>query len=144
MALVFAWALWQGRDWLFRTRLFPWAIGIPGLALVFMQLVLDVSGLFKGRGAGLAERRDERAALVRRRTTAISGWIIGYFLTLWLLGFSLGVLLMTFLYLKLAGREPWSITLALTLFAWISFYGIFGYGLHVPFPKGLLLQWLGV
>ena len=144
LALVFAWALWQGRDWLFRTRLFPWAVGIPGLALVFVQLALDASGLLKGRGAGLAEKRDETAALVRRRTGAISGWIIGYFLTLWLLGFSVGVPLMTFLYLKLAGRERWPITLALTLFAWISFYGIFGYGLHVPFPKGLLRGWLGV
>ncbi len=49
---------------------------------------------------------------------------------------------MTFLYLKLGGRERWLISIILTVVAWVSFYGLFDYALHVPFPKGLLFEWL--
>jgi hypothetical protein len=30
------------------------------------------------------------------------------------------------------------------LLAWLSFYGLFDYALHVPFPRGLLLDWLTI
>ena len=76
-----------------------------------------------------------------KRTAAISAWIVGYFLAIWLLGFSVAVPLTMLLYLK-AAREKWPITVVLTLFAWLSFYGLFEYSLHVPFPPGLIFQWL--
>jgi hypothetical protein len=34
--------IWEARDWPFRARLFPWAIGIPVLALAVMQVALAV------------------------------------------------------------------------------------------------------
>jgi hypothetical protein len=75
-----------------------------------------------------------------RETVKISAWILGYFVAIWLLGFSVAIVVTTFLYLKLA-KERWLITLALTFFAWVSFYGVFVYLLHVPFPEGLLFAW---
>jgi hypothetical protein len=56
----------------------------------------------------------------------------------WLFGFSLSVALITFLYLKLDAGEKWPISLALTSAAWIFFYGLFDYFLHIPFPPGLI------
>jgi uncharacterized membrane protein YjjB (DUF3815 family) len=63
---------------------------------------------------------------------------------IWLLGFSLAVPVTLILYLKIAGREKWPITLLLALIGWGFFYGLFEYTLHVPFPDGQLLVWLGL
>jgi hypothetical protein len=75
-----------------------------------------------------------------REIVKISAWILGYFVAIWLLGFSVAIVVTTFLYLKLA-KERWLIALVLTFFAWVSFYGLFVYFLHVPFPEGQLFAW---
>jgi hypothetical protein len=59
-----------------------------------------------------------------------------------LLGFNVTVPVATFLYLKLGSGEKWGITLILTLVAWIFFYGLFDYAIHLPFPEGELFLWL--
>jgi putative tricarboxylic transport membrane protein len=142
VALVFVWALWEGRDWWFRARLFPWAIGFPGVALAVTQLCLDLRSVLKARKEHTLDRPRTESRLVAPGTSGIAGWILGFFLAIWLLGFPIAVPLMTFLYLKIRSRERWSVTIALTLLAWISFYGVFDYSLNVPFPDGLVFHWL--
>jgi hypothetical protein len=137
---LFAWALWQSWDWDFRPGLFPWVIGFLALPLAFLQLNLDIAGAVKTIGQGLVKARDPEAARLMRETVKISAWILGYFVAIWLLGFSVAIAVTTFLYLKLA-KERWLITLVLTLFAWVSFYALFVYLLHVPFPEGQLFAW---
>jgi hypothetical protein len=139
---LFAWALWQAWDWGFRPGLFPWVVCFLGLPLAFLQLNLDIAGAVKTIGHGLGKARDHEVAHLARETVKICAWILGYFVAIWLLGFSAAVVVTTVLYLKLA-NERWLITLVLTLFAWASFYGLFSYFLHVPFPEGALFSWLG-
>jgi putative tricarboxylic transport membrane protein len=139
---VFAWALWQAWDWQFRPGLFPWVVGFLGLPIAFLQLNLDIAGAVKTIGHGLFEARDQEAKRVARETVKICAWILGYFVAIWLLGFPVAIAVTTFLYLKLA-KERWLISLVLTFFAWASFYGLFVYLLHVPFPEGLLFTWFG-
>jgi len=79
--------------------------------------------------------------LEARRTASFVRWILGFFFAIWLLGFSIAVALSTFLYLKAGAGEKWLITIILTLVAFVSFYGLFIYTLHVPFPDGLLFEW---
>jgi len=112
-----------------------------GLPLALLQLNLDIAGLVKTIGHGLVKARDQEATRLMRETAKISAWILGYFVAIWLLGFSVAIAATTLLYLKLA-KERWPITLVLTCFAWVSFYGLFAYLLHVPFPEGLLFAWL--
>ena len=64
-------------------------------------------------------------------------------LILWLLGFSVGTLVATFLYLKVGARERWPITILLTVFCFAFVYGLFETALGVPFPPGHLFAWLG-
>ena len=135
---LFAWALWQAWDWEFRPGLFPWVVGFLGLPLAFLRLDLDIAGAVKTIRHGLVKARDHEAT---REIVKISAWILGYFVAIWLLGFSVAIAATTLLYLKLA-KERWPITLALTFFAWASFYGLFVYALHVPFPEGQLFAWL--
>ena len=139
-------ALWQSRNFGYRAGLFPWAIGFPVLALAIVQLGKELLGFKEkpratefGPGVGPAISPE----LAYRRTLAILGWTIGFFVGIWLLGFSLAVPTTIILYLKFA-KEKWPITLALALVAWLFFYGLFDYALHVPFPDGQLFLWLGL
>jgi len=138
---LFAWALWQSWDWGLRPGLFPWVVGLLGLPLALLQLTLDSVGAVKTIGHGPVKAHDQEATRLMHETVKICAWILGYFIAIWLLGFSIAVAVTTFLYLKLA-KERWPITLALTLFAWASFYALFSYLLHVPFPEGALFAWL--
>ena len=76
--------------------------------------------------------------LASRRTWAIIGWTVGFFIAIWLLGFSYAVPLTIVLYLKIAGGEKWPITAAVALGSWVFFYLLFERMLSVPFPDGLI------
>jgi hypothetical protein len=77
--------------------------------------------------------------VARRRTISIILWTVGFFIAIWLLGFSYAVPLTIFLYLKIAGRESWITTIAVTFFSWLFYWGLFEKMLNVPFPEGLLI-----
>jgi len=139
-------ALWQSRNFGYRAGLFPWAIGFPVLALAIVQLGKELLGFEKKPRAaefGLEVGPEISPELAYRRTLLILGWTIGFFVGIWLLGFSLAVPTTIILYLKFA-KEKWPITLALALVAWLFFYGLFDYALHVPFPDSQLFIWLGL
>ena len=139
---VIALALWQSRNFGFRAGLFPWAIGFPVLALALVQLGSDLLGYGGGRAHGhIVETGPEIAPqMTYRRTLRIIGWTFGFFVAIWLLGFSVAVPLTMALYLK-AAREKWLITVTMALISWLFFYGLFDYALHVPFPEGQLFVW---
>jgi putative tricarboxylic transport membrane protein len=141
VTVLFAWALWEAKDWWFRARLFPWVIAFIGLPLALIQFALDLRRFMKLKFTEKSAGPRDGALSIAQRTVRITCWILGYFVALWSLGFSVAVPLVTVLYLKVAG-EGWLLVLPLTLFAWGLYY-VFYYFLHVPFPKGLLTSWFG-
>jgi hypothetical protein len=146
MVVVLARALWESRNFGFRAGLFPWAIGFPVLALAVVQLAMDLTGKTrKSAEMSVADAAPELPkAVVYRRTTEIIAWILGLLVAIWLLGFSAAVPVATFLYLKVAGREKWPITVVLTLVSWLFFYVLFDYALRIPFPDGKLFETLSL
>jgi putative tricarboxylic transport membrane protein len=141
--VLLALALWQSRNFGVRAGLFPWAIGTPTLLLALFQLVKDLKGRKRVSGPAFeAEGAVEVSpAVATRRTLTILGWTVGFFLAIWLLGFSYAVPLTMVLYLKLAGREKWPITAIMTVCTWGFFYFLFQRMLNVPFPDGLIFDW---
>jgi Tripartite tricarboxylate transporter TctA family/Tripartite tricarboxylate transporter TctB family len=135
-------ALWQSRNFGFRAGLFPWAIGFPVLILAAVQLILDLTGRTRFKAEEIGVGPELSREVVYKRTVNICIWTVGYFVVIWLVSFSLAVPLTTILYLKIAGKEKWPITLILSFIAWAFFYGLFEYGLHIPFPDPALLGWL--
>jgi len=144
IVVVFVSALWKSLTFDFRTGFFPWAIGFPVLGFTIAQLIFNITGRGRGNfvdpsGEGGSELSME---VVNRRTLNIGLWVIGYFVAIWLLGFSIGIPLCAFLQLKWGSREKWRISIILTVFVWAFIYCIFDRILHVPFPPGQLLLWL--
>jgi putative tricarboxylic transport membrane protein len=145
IVILFAWALWQSRDFGVRAGLFPWAVCIPGVLLGLAQLARDLTGR---REAPAPDTIGDATAgvpaeVAARRTLEIVLWILGFWIAIWLVGFSLATLAMTVLYLKVAARERWGLTLVLTALSIAFVYGLFDKGLGVPFPAGQLFAWLG-
>jgi TctA family transporter len=136
-------ALWQSRNFGYRAGLFPWVIGIPTLLLALAQLGRDFYGKKKKAGDSLAQSVETHIevepAVARQRTISIICWTIGFFLAIWLLGFSYAVPLTIFLYLRFAGKESWFMTIAVTFFFWLFYWSLFEKLLNVPFPDGYLI-----
>jgi hypothetical protein len=84
------------------------------------------------------------ADVVNRRTRNIFGWIMVYFLAIWLLGFTVGASLCCFIQLKFASKERWLITLIMTAGLWAFVYLLFDRVFHVPFPTGYLFEVFGL
>ena len=144
LVLIIAWALWESRNFGYRAGLFPWVIGTPCLILAIVQLAMDCLGKTRVSTVGVGEDAGAELppAIVHSRTASILGWIFGYYVALWLLGFTLAVPILLFLHVKFGGREKWPITIILTLVSWAFFYGLFEWFLSIPFPEGLLFTWL--
>jgi putative tricarboxylic transport membrane protein len=142
LVVLFAWALWQSLGFSVRAGLFPWAIGTAALVLAIAQLVQDMTGRSRSANAESAKSSPSSAGATRR-AVEIAGWILGMFVAIWLLGFSLATLLTAFLYLRVAARERWLLSIALSLGAFVLVYGLFERGLGVPFPPGQLFLMFG-
>lgn len=172
LLLVVGWAVWEGRVWPLKAQLFPWMIGFPLLVLLLIQLGLSlraarrpvveskpdaaVSAAVTGTAATTAtvetdaeagaeqlQARKVDPAMARRRLVAIVAWLLGFAGAIVLLGFPIGGTLMTFAYLKIAGREGWGISLGVTAGAAAFFWATVRL-LNVPYPQGLLLDLLGL
>jgi hypothetical protein len=137
--------VYEAQGWRMQARLYPWAIGMPMLILAVIQVILDLKGV---------ERKQEDAApvdfqfaqsidpaLARKRTLNIFAWLFGFFVGIWLLGFTITIPLMVFGYLKIQSGEKWWLSLTLTVIAWFFFYSLFVRLLNLPFPDGVIVSW---
>jgi len=141
--------VYQAKDWRLQARLYPYAIGIPMVVLAVIQVILDLWGITEKRPADTGAPVDYQMSkdidpkVARRRTLSIFTWIFGFFVGVWLLGFSLTIPLLVFSYLKWS-NESWPLAIGLAAGAWLVFYGLFVRLLTLPFPEGLIFTWLGI
>ncbi len=137
-------ALWQSRNFGFRAGLFPWVIATPTIVLACLQLARDIAGKPRATVAMIGEMTEVEVApeVARQRTIEIIAWTVGFFLAIWLLGFTYAVPLTILLYLKIAGKERWWMTALVTFFSWLFYWSLFELMLNVPFPEGLLITWM--
>jgi TctA family transporter len=128
-----------------RAALFPLTIGVPSLliALYVIGREFFTSSRHLVVEVGPLESEPEiDPVLARRRTISIICWMIGFFAAIWLFGFTGAAAIATLLYLKFGAGEKWPISLTLSAAGWLFFFGVFDYGLQMPFPNGAILEWL--
>ncbi len=139
-------AVFIARKWPYQTALFPVVTGITLFALSVPTLILILTG--KGEGTGkqaavdrqLSDDRDDETA--GRGTMVAFSWVFGFFLLILSFGFPIAIGLFVLLYTKFQGGEKWWISLTMTFFSWLCFWGLFVRLLHIPFQQGLLQQGL--
>tara|TARA_B100000315_G_scaffold214807_1_gene213602 strand:- start:170 stop:655 length:486 start_codon:yes stop_codon:yes gene_type:complete len=147
--LFFAYLVWEAKDWRPQARLYPWVVGVPMLLLAVGNLVTELRGGAKEKSSEATPVDFEFSkgidpVLVRQRTINIFSWIFGFYVGVWLVGFSITIPLMVLLYLKVQTHEGWVISLVLTSAAWLVFWGLFERTLHLPLPEGQIILWLGL
>ena len=146
LALLSAGVVLTALNWQFKAALFPVSIGSVVFALSLLALALTLTGRGGGPGKGaavdfqLTEEVDKATAT--RRTLEAFAWIAGFFLLILFFGFSIAVALFVFLYSKFQGRESWRVSIAMTVFSWIFFWGLFVWLLDTPTGDGLVQQGL--
>ena len=141
--------VYMAQEWRMQARLYPWAIGIPMVILAIVQVILDLKGIQAKQSTDATPMdfqfsKGTDPIVARKRTIIMFTWLFGFFLGIWLLGFPIAIALMVFTYLKFQGREPWGLSILLTVIAWIVFWGLFVKLLTLPFPEGLIVTWLGI
>jgi Tripartite tricarboxylate transporter TctB family len=148
-ALVFfcVW-VYLAHEWRLQARLYPWAIGIPMLILAIVQVILDLKGVQAKQSSDATPvdfqfTKEIDPATAKKRAIIMFSWLAGFLLAIWLLGFPIAIALMMFTYLKFQGGESWVLSIALTVVAWLAFWGLFVKLLTLPFPEGVLITWLG-
>jgi hypothetical protein len=94
-----------------------------------------------GEGSAVAEV-EIPPEVARRRTFEMVGWILGFALGVVLLGFTMGAGLLSLLFFKTASRERWSTALGISISTYLFFYILFERALNIPFPVGLVAEWL--
>ena len=147
--VFFGYMVWEAWAWDPQARLFPWVIGIPMLFLAAGHLVVEFRGGQKQKVEGSRPVDIEFAkgidpVVARSRTLASFAWIIGFLVSIWLLGFSISTALVVFLYLKVQAREGLVLSLILTCGAWLLYYVLFERVLKLPFEDGKIFDWLGL
>ena len=141
--------VYLAQDWRLQARLYPYAIGIPMLILAIVQVILDLKGVKAKQSSDATPMdfqftKDVDPTTAKKRAIIMFSWLIAFFLLIWLVGFPIGIPVMMFAYLKFQGRESWKLSILLTVIAWLCFWGLFVRLLHLPFPDGLVLTWLGL
>jgi len=133
-------------SWPWKAALFPLVIGIPVFCLAAAEALWALFGKrpADGRASDFQLSRDLPEKETRRRTAIAIGWMLGFFAGIVLVGFPLAVALFVFLYLRLHGRESWTLSLTFTAVLWGIFYALFDRLLHLPFPAGWLSSWFGL
>lgn len=144
---VAAYAVFKARHWSFKAALFPFATGIPLFVLAGTLFVMEfLSGDEKSGGPAVEIElsSDVDPAVARRRIAGILAWIAGFIVLVFLVGFPIAVPVFIFLYLLLQSRVGWLLSVSLTATAWLCFYGLFQWLLHLPFEDGFIQSLLGL
>jgi len=144
LIFLFSFAVFKALKWKIFASLFPFIIGFPMIALALIQMFSTVRakealGAVKISAHNPLELDDP---LGRRRAFFVILWIVGLLFAVYALGFSLSVILFTFLYLVTESKEKLWFALLLSAVSWIFFYGFFAWALRLPFPKGLVFRLL--
>jgi hypothetical protein len=133
-------------DWPLKAKLFPLAIGIPVFCMAAAEVAWGLLGSSAGRSEGMEFQLSDELPrkLAVRRTLLSVAWMIGFLAAIVLAGFPLAVALLVFAYLRIQGREGWTLSIGFTAVVWALFYAVFDRLLHLPFPAGLIQGWVGL
>ena len=139
-------------DW--DTRLFPWAIGIPALALAVRQLLTDWRGpsanVEQGEAtpyAGVLDIPVDQSISPEemfRHTVKTARWIFAFAFGIWFLGFLISIPLFVFFYLVYEAQAHKLASLVIAGCTFLFVWGMFDWLMHLAWPEAALFTLLGI
>jgi len=133
-------------DW--DTRLFPWAIGIPALALAVRQLLADWRSAGTNAESGEATRyagvldipvdRSIPPEEIFRHTVRIAYWILIFACGIWFLGFLIAIPLFIFSYLISEAKAGKFIAAIIAGLTFVFVWALFDQLMHLAWPEAAL------
>jgi len=102
----------------------------------------------KGSRAGTNPYASEPSVLAQdsapRRAVTICGWIVAFFLGIWLVGFKFGSLFLTFAFMKFTANEKWMISASIAVRTYLFLWIVFDIALKVPLDNGFIAAYFGL
>lgn len=154
MLLIFAYVIYEAAGQPMQAKLFPMTVGILGLILISIQLARELWTAWRtddtsadrktnqqDGAADFAITDVEKSRIGRLRAAEQFCWLAGLLVGLFLIGFYISVPLMVGLYLWRHQERP-VFVIAMTAGVAAVVWGIFNQLLNLPFPQGLILEWL--
>jgi hypothetical protein len=143
--VLFVLAAVLGWDWPNIAKIMPvYVAAIPGIVLTLVQIyreATDWEGRRGGRGGiDMDEVTDIKLEkkVELQRTLSFFAWFIGGALGIWLLGLTISLPLLIFLYALIEGKEKWYTALIMAVCTYGFVWGLFEYMLETRWPPGLL------
>ena len=145
--LLFGYVVYAAWDMPIQAKLYPWTVGIIALTLLAYQFVREImpsdEGNSRETGVDIDFTDEEASKAGKRKALELFGWLYGFALLLWLLGFFVSVPLMVLAYM-VRHKESMVMTISLPVGCGLTTWIIFGHFLHLPFPPGIVLEALGL
>ena len=144
---VAASAIYMALEWPFKAALFPLSVSIPLLILAstqFVQLFLGKEETIESAAVDLEFTSDVPPEIERRRVITAFAWIVGFILSVYLIGFPPTVPLFICFYLRFESGVGLLPTVAATAITWAMFYALFQKLVHLQFEQGAIQAWLGL
>ncbi|MBS3976740.1 MAG: tripartite tricarboxylate transporter TctB family protein [Syntrophomonadaceae bacterium] len=137
--LVFLWTAWEALGFAKQARFLPLYVSLVAIPLVIAQLFLEIKN--KATNDSSANSAEDFNALKERMPALLvyMGWVLGYVLLIYLLGFLVATGIFLFAFLK---RES-GMTLVQTITGVVitlGFIVFFGRVLHMYWPEGILVR----
>ncbi len=136
------------------TRLFPWIIGIPALALALRQLAADWQGTRAKSESGeqepypgvldIAVDRSVPPEEIFRHTVRTAYWIVAFASGIWFLGFLISIPLFIFFYLISEAKAPKLPAFLVAGFTFLFVWALFDQMMHLAWPESALSSLLGI
>jgi hypothetical protein len=140
-----------GFDW--DTRLFPWAIGLPALALALRQVIADWQGVSvetegeqRPNYPGILDLPTDRSVapeVMARHTLRTGIWILGFACGIWFLGFLISIPIFVFWYLLYEAQASKTSSFTVAALTFLFVWGLFDAMMHLAWPEATLLKILG-
>ena len=129
-----------------QAALLPLLVGIPALILAVANTIVDflesrrqVKGTMKEEKEGLPPGADTKATSKFARERTVFLWVLGLFISLYLIGFIATTFFYTFLSLKVRSRFGWKVSLAVSAGSLAFLYIVMIYGLDVDLFEGVIV-----
>lgn len=147
---LFAFAVFEAKDFAFAGRLFPLIVGIPALILTIVQLFLDLKAKPAANGADrqdfvdIAPDLSIPVTVVRTRALRFLSWILGLYLGIWVVGFKIAVPLFFIAFMRVEGKARWILIFSLTALSVYAIFYHFEELLGVFWPKPAISRWVEI